>query len=310
MSMSMSMSLWIGNPVGLHSHKKVVFSRDTHVGTTLIGPKNSLVAHKELGGSTRTQAQLAEGRRDSAGIACGLESLHACTTWCGLARGSATDSREQLARQASTMAHEMTNGFDGDTRTDRRLRRRHTQRQIALTKRRMEGLGPWNPCKPSSSSLKKKEKEKTLIGNPSHRRDQSEPPQAAATRRASVEQPSATRMKRSPTRASPAACRVVLHGPSRFNPDLGTSLRGRRVFLLLELVEQISRYDSSDSTGFSQPDCLSASSGYAANQFILGVPLGHRKPDFVPTGSHVARVRERASRGRGKGKGKLASDQK
>ncbi|KAA0051799.1 hypothetical protein E5676_scaffold609G001110 [Cucumis melo var. makuwa] len=60
-------------------------------------------------------------------------------------------------------------------------------------------------------------------------------------------------------------------------------------FLALELVEQI----SSDSTGSSQPDWLSASSGYATDQFVLGVPLGHRRPDFVPTGSHVARVWER-----------------
>ncbi|TYK23811.1 hypothetical protein E5676_scaffold162G00070 [Cucumis melo var. makuwa] len=56
-----------------------------------------------------------------------------------------------------------------------------------------------------------------------------------------------------------------------------------------------SPYDSSDSTRSSQPDCLSASSGYAADQFVLGVPLGQRRPDFVPTGSHVARVREHAS---------------
>ncbi|KAA0032438.1 hypothetical protein E6C27_scaffold1876G00170 [Cucumis melo var. makuwa] len=47
--------------------------------------------------------------------------------------------------------------------------------------------------------------------------------------------------------------------------------------------------------GSSQPDCLIASSGYAADQVVLGVPLGHRRPDFVPTGSHVARVRERGN---------------
>ncbi|TYK23856.1 hypothetical protein E5676_scaffold419G00270 [Cucumis melo var. makuwa] len=44
-----------------------------------------------------------------------------------------------------------------------------------------------------------------------------------------------------------------------------------------------------------QPDCLSVSSGYATYQFVLGVPLGSPKTRFVPTGSHVARVRERAS---------------
>ncbi|KAA0054609.1 gag-pol polyprotein [Cucumis melo var. makuwa] len=55
------------------------------------------------------------------------------------------------------------------------------------------------------------------------------------------------------------------------------------------------RYDSSDSTRSSQPDCLSVSSGYATDQFVLGVPLGHRRPDFVPMGVHVARVWERAN---------------
>ncbi|KAA0048464.1 hypothetical protein E5676_scaffold600G00670 [Cucumis melo var. makuwa] len=70
------------------------------------------------------------------------------------------------------------------------------------------------------------------------------------------------------------------------------------------------RYDSSASTGSSQPDCLSVSSGFATDQYVLGAPLGHRRPDSVLTGAHVARVRERASRGRGKGKGKLAGDQK
>ncbi|TYK23273.1 hypothetical protein E5676_scaffold142G003290 [Cucumis melo var. makuwa] len=103
-------------------------------------------------------------------------------------------------------------------------------------------------------------------------------------------------------------------------PSVSTSTSGLRclesVILLLEFVEQIPnssyrvvsawvssgittylelRSDSSDSTGSSQPDCLSVSSEYATDQFVLGVPLGHRRPDFVPTGSHVVRVRERAS---------------
>ncbi|KAA0049569.1 hypothetical protein E5676_scaffold94G00370 [Cucumis melo var. makuwa] len=99
---------------------------------------------------------------------------------------------------------------------------------------------------------------------------------------------------------------------------------GNRIFLLLGLVEQISRvvpawvsfeittylglhspmgppvwhgyrYDSSDSTGSSKPDLSSVSFGYATDQFVLGVPSKHRRLDFVPTGAHVARVRERAS---------------
>ncbi|KAA0064155.1 hypothetical protein E5676_scaffold3068G00010 [Cucumis melo var. makuwa] len=45
----------------------------------------------------------------------------------------------------------------------------------------------------------------------------------------------------------------------------------------------------------SQPDCLSISSGYTTYQFVLGVPLGSPKTNYVPRGSHVARVRERAN---------------
>ncbi|KAA0047205.1 hypothetical protein E6C27_scaffold83G00890 [Cucumis melo var. makuwa] len=54
------------------------------------------------------------------------------------------------------------------------------------------------------------------------------------------------------------------------------------------------RYDSSDSTGSSQPDCLRVSSGFATDQYVLGAPSGHQRLDSVPTGAHVARVRERA----------------
>ncbi|KAA0061194.1 pol protein [Cucumis melo var. makuwa] len=57
------------------------------------------------------------------------------------------------------------------------------------------------------------------------------------------------------------------------------------------------RYDLSDSTGSSQPDCLSVSSGFATDQYVLDAPSGHRRPDYVPTGAHVARVRERAKAG-------------
>ncbi|KAA0047187.1 hypothetical protein E5676_scaffold1280G00130 [Cucumis melo var. makuwa] len=45
----------------------------------------------------------------------------------------------------------------------------------------------------------------------------------------------------------------------------------------------------------SQPDCLSVFSRYTTDQFVLGVPLGSPKTSYVPPGSHVARVRERAS---------------
>ncbi|KAA0055068.1 hypothetical protein E5676_scaffold205G002110 [Cucumis melo var. makuwa] len=61
------------------------------------------------------------------------------------------------------------------------------------------------------------------------------------------------------------------------------------------------KHDSSDSTGSSQPNCLSVSSGYATDQFVLDVSLGHRRPNFVPTESHVARVREHTSSWAGAG---------
>ncbi|KAA0049822.1 reverse transcriptase [Cucumis melo var. makuwa] len=98
-----------------------------------------------------------------------------------------------------------------------------------------------------------------------------------------------SRMRESPVRA--VFCFLV-ELPSRFALGLRC---WESVTLQLGLIEQISRHDSSDSTGSSQPDCLSVSSGYATDQFVLGVPLGHQRPDFVRTGSHVARVRKRAS---------------
>ncbi|KAA0035821.1 hypothetical protein E6C27_scaffold403G001160 [Cucumis melo var. makuwa] len=43
-----------------------------------------------------------------------------------------------------------------------------------------------------------------------------------------------------------------------------------------------------------QPDHLSVSFGYTTDHIVLGVPLGSPKTSYVPSGSHVARVRERA----------------
>ncbi|KAA0063456.1 hypothetical protein E5676_scaffold110G00350 [Cucumis melo var. makuwa] len=47
--------------------------------------------------------------------------------------------------------------------------------------------------------------------------------------------------------------------------------------------------------GSSQPDCLSVSSGFATDQYVLGAPSGHRRPDSVLTEAHVARVWKCAS---------------
>ncbi|KAA0032791.1 hypothetical protein E5676_scaffold575G00120 [Cucumis melo var. makuwa] len=116
-----------------------------------------------------------------------------------------------------------------------------------------------------------------------------------------------------------------IHNPSRthvpdpnscalaFDPELNPRAR---IFFFT--------HDSSDSTGSSQPDCLSVSSGYATDQFVLGIPLGHRRLDLFIR-DHMLHVfgnvsvlgyhfqdsnRRLTGRGRGKGKGKLASDQK
>ncbi|KAA0059544.1 hypothetical protein E5676_scaffold1193G00470 [Cucumis melo var. makuwa] len=45
----------------------------------------------------------------------------------------------------------------------------------------------------------------------------------------------------------------------------------------------------------SQPDCLSVSFGYTKDEIVLGFPLGSPKTRYVPRGSQIARVRERAS---------------
>ncbi|KAA0053576.1 hypothetical protein E5676_scaffold522G00960 [Cucumis melo var. makuwa] len=65
--------------------------------------------------------------------------------------------------------------------------------------------------------------------------------------------------------------------------------------------------------GSSQPDCLSVSFGFATDQYVLGAPPGHRRPDFHSYGSTCCTCSgtcQLLGRGRGKGKGKLAGDQK
>ncbi|KAA0053182.1 hypothetical protein E6C27_scaffold1192G00030 [Cucumis melo var. makuwa] len=112
-------------------------------------------------------------------------------------------------------------------------------------------------------------------------------------------------------------------GLKRCNLDLGTSLLGKRIFLAvrtrranLQPIRVIPawvsfgittylglrsptrspvwhgyRYDSSDSMGSSQPDCFSISSGFATDQYVLGAPSGHRRPDSVSMEAHVTRAR-------------------
>ena len=62
-------------------------------------------------------------------------------------------------------------------------------------------------------------------------------------------------------------------------------LRDHHLFRTVRLdgapVQHDYRYDSSDSTGSSHPDCPRC-------------PPGHRRPELCPHGAHVARVRERA----------------
>ncbi|KAA0026002.1 hypothetical protein E6C27_scaffold34G003250 [Cucumis melo var. makuwa] len=59
------------------------------------------------------------------------------------------------------------------------------------------------------------------------------------------------------------------------------------------------------------PDCLSVSSGFATDQFVLGAPSGHRRLDFRSYGSACCTCSgtcQLLGRGRGKGKGKLVGD--
>ncbi|KAA0048481.1 hypothetical protein E5676_scaffold600G00830 [Cucumis melo var. makuwa] len=101
-----------------------------------------------------------------------------------------------------------------------------------------------------------------------------------ASRAARQREPNVRVSRARPCRAVPSTASLVEFQLSRFTSNRARLLLlEKRVFLLLELVEQIS----------------SVSSVYTTDQFVLGVPLGHRRPDFVPTGAHVAHVRERAS---------------
>ncbi|KAA0051575.1 hypothetical protein E6C27_scaffold174G001140 [Cucumis melo var. makuwa] len=125
----------------------------------------------------------------------------------------------------------------------------------------------------------------------------------------------------SETRAAPAPS-VAPCGLICCNLDLGTSPLGKRDFAVrTRLGKSLVRRDRQSGIDIdmirvirrdrSQLDCLSVSSGYTTDQFVLGVPLGSPKTSYVPPGSHVARVRNVLVLGdRGKGKGKLASDQK
>ncbi|KAA0057622.1 hypothetical protein E6C27_scaffold1312G00060 [Cucumis melo var. makuwa] len=83
--------------------------------------------------------------------------------------------------------------------------------------------------------------------------------------------------------------------PSSSRAASRTSLLGRRDFIVriclsksLDMIRVIRR-------DRSQPDCLSVSSGYTTDQFVLGVPLGSSKLVIIPPRSHVSRVRERVS---------------
>ncbi|KAA0038404.1 hypothetical protein E6C27_scaffold270G002960 [Cucumis melo var. makuwa] len=68
------------------------------------------------------------------------------------------------------------------------------------------------------------------------------------------------------------------------NIDLGASLLGKHIFLVVRTRR-----------ANLQPHCLSVSSGFATDQYVLGAPPGHRRPDFRSYGSVEAGVGARAS---------------
>ncbi|KAA0053208.1 pol protein [Cucumis melo var. makuwa] len=101
------------------------------------------------------------------------------------------------------------------------------------------------------------------------------------------------------TRNSTRASQATIHRGSEADPPRRSLPNETPVGPRLLRLQVVSKHrlpsPSLSELETQPPDCLSASSGYATDQFVLGVPLGHRRPDFVPTVSHVARVRERAS---------------
>ncbi|KAA0046462.1 hypothetical protein E5676_scaffold1251G00540 [Cucumis melo var. makuwa] len=109
---------------------------------------------------------------------------------------------------------------------------------------------------------------------------------------------------RKPESRPPPATRT--YGLKRCNLDLGTSLVGKRDFTARIRVSKSpvrrNRQFGIDINMIrvvrrnrSQPDCLSVSSGYTTEQIVLGVLLRSPKTSYVPSRSHIARVRERAS---------------
>ncbi|TYJ96188.1 hypothetical protein E5676_scaffold261G00160 [Cucumis melo var. makuwa] len=93
-----------------------------------------------------------------------------------------------------------------------------------------------------------------------------------------------SRLRQPPSNSSR---RVVRHSPSR-RAASRTYLSSVTVQLILSHQPVLGPFS------LVLPDCLSVSSRYTTDQFVLGVPLGLPKTSYVPPGSHVARVEERA----------------
>ncbi|KAA0032408.1 pol protein [Cucumis melo var. makuwa] len=175
------------------------------------------------------------------------------------------------------------------------LQPNHKEETLESSRRRPSLL-----CQSSSSSVRRRS---TRAGSPSRL----PPIRAVVLHRASLLPPLFT--DRKPNRVSQAASPISsatrsvaspaarlatpLHAagrssepakPSRVAPPSHT--RTRPASLLC---------DPSRSSPHRAPDCLSVFFGYATDQHALGVPSRHQRPDFVPTGAHVASVQERAS---------------
>ncbi|KAA0045125.1 hypothetical protein E6C27_scaffold30G001240 [Cucumis melo var. makuwa] len=138
--------------------------------------------------------------------------------------------------------------------------------------------------------------------------------------------------------------RSLQQGLKRCNLDLGTSLLGKHTFLAvrtrranlqpirvvpawvsfgittyLGLRSSTGRQSSIDIDMIQvirrdpRSPIVLVSSGFTTDQYVLGAPLGHRRPDFRSYGSACCMCSgmcQLLGRGRGKGNGKLASDQK
>ncbi|KAA0041613.1 hypothetical protein E5676_scaffold242G00330 [Cucumis melo var. makuwa] len=110
-------------------------------------------------------------------------------------------------------------------------------------------------------------------------------PASAVPTLESISRASTSRLLEPPSIIEPPSF-LVSHKPvlGPFSPVLDCVIQRDRQFGIdIDMIRVIRR-------DRSQPNCLSVSSGYTTDQFVLCVPLGSPKTSYVPPRSHVACV--------------------